>query len=1107
MASEAASQVTIGALSAIFDETKPQVREPIVQCVQIKALPAQPNQPERYRAVFSDIANYVQTMLATQANSVVTDGSLRKGSFVRLKSFQSNSVKGKNILIILDLEVLKELGEAEKIGEPKPLEVKAEEGEVGQPTTISSNGFYGSKVDGAQAQPNSRAQPMSAPMSSSSAHATIYPIEAISPYSNKWTMKARCTSKSNIKTWHNKNGEGKLFSVNLLDDSGEIRATGFNDQCDMLYELFQEGSVYYISSPCRVHIAKKQFTNLNNDYELTFESNTIVEKAEEQNDVPQIRFNFTTVADLQTVEKDTTTDVIGVLKDVGETSQITSKSTGKPYDKRELTLVDNTGFSVRLTIWGVTATNFSVAPESVVAFKGVKVSDFGGRSLSLLSSGSMTVDPDIGEAHRLRGWYDAQGRSENFASHASLSNATNSTGKTDRLKTIAQVREEQLGMSETPDYFSLKATVIYIKQDSTWCYPACLSENCNKKVTELDPGQWRCEKCDKTHPKPEYRFIMPISVSDHTGQLWLSCFDDTGRNIMGTTADELMQLREDDPTAFGEVFQGANCQTWSFRCRAQMDNFGEQQRVRYQVSSSQAINYSDEASRLANIIDSYSIEILVMGKRSHLEATEQRPKKKSKSEKPAKASKDKQENGAEKAPSYSDASALSEIPQSDIDSFLTDNVIKVSDPSSPDASQFRPILSFDHLPECDAGLYTQLKSFPAPTPIQSTTWPLLFAGRDVVGIAETGSGKTLGFGLPCLKKLIDSKPSKPCQPKAVVISPTRELAMQIYDQLVKFGGTEKTQVTCIYGGVGKDEQRRALQKAAIVVATPGRLKDLQNDGSIDLGKVNYLVLDEADRMLDKGFEQDIKDIVKPMPVSRRQTVMFTATWPRSVRDLAATFMKTPVTVTIGGDPSADPRANTRIKQVIEVVDGRDKEGRLVQLLTKSQRGHSSPEKVLVFCLYKKEAMRIENLIRNKGFAVAGIHGDLNQSDRFRNLDAFKKGNATVLVATDVAARGLDIPNVKLVINVTFPLTVEDYVHRIGRTGRAGAEGLAITMFTETDKGLSGGLINVLKAAKQDVPEALLKFGTTVKKKQHDVYGAFYKDVDMDKTATKITFDD
>ncbi|KAJ5172261.1 Replication factor A protein 1 [Penicillium capsulatum] len=606
MASDAASQVTVGALSAIFDETKPQFQEPIVQCVQVKPLPPQPNHPERYRAVFSDIANYVQTMLATQANHLVTEGGLRKGCFVRLKSFQANSVKGKKILIILDLEVLAELGEAEKIGEPKPLEIKAEDDERAQPTTISSNGFYGSKPAGAPEQSSNRAQPMRGPPASS-AHATIYPIEAISPYSNKWTIKARCTSKSPIKTWHNKSSEGKLFSVNLLDDSGEIRATGFKDQCDMLYDVFQEGSVYYISSPCRVQIAKKQFTNLNNDYELTFERDTLVEKAEDQSDVPQIRFNFTTIGDLQSVEKDTTTDVIGILKEVGETSQIVSKSTQKPYDKREVNLVDNTGFSVRLTVWGNTAVNFNVAPESVVAFKGVKVSDFGGRSLSLLSSGSMTVDPDIGEAHRLKGWYDAQGRTEAFASHASLSSATNSNSRSDQFKTITQVREEQLGMSDQVDYFSLKATVVFIKQDSTWCYPACLSQNCNKKVTELDPGQWRCEMCDKTHPKPEYRYIMPMSVSDHTGQLWLSCFDDTGRLIMGMSADDLMQLREDDPSAFGEVFQEANCRTWSFRCRAKFDTFNEQHRVRYQVSSATPVNYSEEASRLADIIQAYSM--------------------------------------------------------------------------------------------------------------------------------------------------------------------------------------------------------------------------------------------------------------------------------------------------------------------------------------------------------------------------------------------------------------------------------------------------------------------------------------------------------------------
>lgn len=301
-------------------------------------------------------------------------------------------------------------------------------------------------------------------------------------------------------------------------------------------------------------------------------------QAEEQDGVPQVRFNFTSIGDLQTVEKDTTIDTIGILKEVGETNQITSKTTSKPYDKRELTLVDATNYSVRLTIWGNTATSFDVQPESVVAFKGVKVSDFGGRSLSLLSSGSMSVDPDIDEAHKLKGWYDAQGRTDTFASHASMGGSMGAAGgRSDPNKTILQVKEENLGMSETTDYFTTKATIIYVKQDNV-AYPACLSEGCNKKVVEVDPGQWRCEKCDKTHPKPEYRYIMSVNVSDHTGQLWLSCFDDVGRQIMGMSADQLMELKENDEKAAGDSFQEANCKTWVFKCRAKMDNFQDQQR-------------------------------------------------------------------------------------------------------------------------------------------------------------------------------------------------------------------------------------------------------------------------------------------------------------------------------------------------------------------------------------------------------------------------------------------------------------------------------------------------------------------------------------------------
>ena len=383
------------------------------------------------------------------------------------------------ILVILEIEVLEEYGETEKLGAPVALEVvKTEQGgdsaqqpqqqQEQQPAAISGNNFYGNKPQQQQQQaqrPQQNLPSRSNGAGGGGSHGTIYPIEALSPYQHKWTIKARVTQKSEIKTWHNKNGEGKLFSVTFLDESGEIRATGFNDAVDSWYDVLQEGSVYYVSAPCRIGLAKKQFSNVNNDYELTFENNTVIEKAEDADDVPRVQYNFTTLSDLQTVDKDTTIDAIGILKEVGEVSEIISKTSAKPYNKRELTLVDNTGFSVRLTIWGKTAQTFDAPMESVVAFKGVKVSDFGGRSLSLLSSGTMSLDPDIDEAHKLKGWYDAQGRNDNFQSHAQTMGST-STGRNDQTKNIAQVKDEQLGMAEQPDYFNVSATIIYVKQDN-----------------------------------------------------------------------------------------------------------------------------------------------------------------------------------------------------------------------------------------------------------------------------------------------------------------------------------------------------------------------------------------------------------------------------------------------------------------------------------------------------------------------------------------------------------------------------------------------------------------------------------------------------------------
>lgn len=389
-------------------------------------------------------------------------------------------------------------------------------------------------------------------------------------------------------------------------------------------------------------------------------------------------------------------------------------------------------------------------------------------------------------------------------------------------------------------------------------------------------------------------------------------------------------------------------------------------------------------------------------------------------------------NAAASSSGYTEDPKLTAISQSEIDAFIEEKFISTTDPDESGPA-YRPITSFKYLPITDEAQRAPFATYTTPTPIQAAAWPYLLAGRDVIGVAETGSGKTMAFGVPCIKA-ITSLPVKEQKRgiRACMVSPTRELALQIYEQLEKLAAPAGLKCACVYGGVNKDMQRETLRGASIIIATPGRLNDYISEGSIDLGNVGYLVLDEADRMLDKGFEEEIRKIINTTPKTGRQTLMFTATWPESVRELAKTFMSSPVKIAIGDNPTGELRANTRIVQEVEVMDPYAKNDRLLQLLKQYQSGKNKSDRILVFCLYKKEATRIEGFIRQRGFAVAGIHGDLSQQQRTASLEAFKQGKVPLLVATDVAARGLDIPAVKVVINVTFPLTVEDYVHRIGR---------------------------------------------------------------------------
>jgi len=344
-------------------------------------------------------------------------------------------------------------------------------------------------------------------------------------------------------------------------------------------------------------------------------------------------------------------------------------------------------------------------------------------------------------------------------------------------------------------------------------------------------------------------------------------------------------------------------------------------------------------------------------------------------------------------------------------------------------------MSFSSL-ALDPAILSALESakYKKPTPIQAGAIPPILAGKDLIGIAQTGTGKTAAFTLPLLTLLNKRKPKNPGI-RALVIAPTRELVTQIVDNVQKYSAELPFQTLAIYGGVGEGPQIEGLNNGAeIVVATPGRFIDLLDQGYIDLRGTECLVLDEADRMLDMGFLPPIRKIVRKLPVDR-QTLLFSATLSKQIEKLSQEFLSRPNIIEIGNRTNP---AKT-VRQCIHNVPRHLKYPLLCHLL-EDQALFS----VLVFCSMKHQANRIATSLKKLGHEADAIHGDRTQNQRQRALDKFKNAKLRVLVATDVAARGLDISGVTHVINYDFPGQVEDYIHRIGRTGRAGSTGDAIT---------------------------------------------------------------
>jgi len=357
--------------------------------------------------------------------------------------------------------------------------------------------------------------------------------------------------------------------------------------------------------------------------------------------------------------------------------------------------------------------------------------------------------------------------------------------------------------------------------------------------------------------------------------------------------------------------------------------------------------------------------------------------------------------------------------------------------------------------------------FPSPSLIQQHAWAIATRGNDLIGIAKTGSGKTLAFLLPAFSRLLEKAQDSRAPPAILVLAPTRELACQIFAEANKFGASAGFRAVCLYGGTPKGPQLAELRsRPQLIVATPGRLNDLLDPPpgmslGVDVKSIQFLVLDEADRMLDMGFEPQIRKIINCIP-PERQTMMFTATWPASVRRLAEDFLKEPCEIRVGETEKLTVNADIE-QHVVFVTDEMDRKDHLDRLLRES-----GDDQVIVFCATKRGCDSLS-------FRIPGsisIHGDKDQQQRDAALHAFKSGSKRVLVATDVAARGLDIKSVRVVINYEPPNNSEDYVHRVGRTGRAGLKGKAFAFVSNEDGNAARFIAEVMKTGGVPIPAEL-----------------------------------
>ncbi|XP_026688691.1 replication protein A 70 kDa DNA-binding subunit [Diaphorina citri] len=586
-----------GSLRAIMNGE--DVANPVMQILGTKKIPG--GTAERYRVLISDGVNINSfAMLATQLNDIITDGTLSEFTIVQIKRYivsgvSSGSATNRSVLIILELNIIKpgtEIGF--KIGNPQPLNTNTDNSSTQQtPAATNTNGSNG--VHNNVAIPRQASAPV----------VQTHPIVSLSPYQNKWTIKARVTNKTPIREWNNARGSGKLFSIDLLDESGEIRATMFNDECNRFHDMIEKDKVYYISN-CTLKPANKKFSSINNDYEMSFTHSTTVIPCNEDEvgNMPSVKYCFVPLKTIAEISPDENIDVLGVCIDAAELSSVTGKTNQKTYMKRDITLVDQSQASVTMTLWGKEAETFDASNKPVIAVKAARVSEFQGGTSKVETTTTIsktesklatnTPKPIEGTKTELDPTKHDQSELNKDTNNSTVRKETNISvsnlllmreiqdqqlGMGDKadycnLLLMREIQDQQLGMGDKADYCSVRG-IIQVFRGSNTTYKACPSQDCNKKVIDQNNGMYRCEKCNKEFNTFTYRLILPVMIGDWTNSVWVTLFQNEAESILGVTAQEVGESTEDHPALKKALFT-----QYIFRLRAKLEHYNDEKRLK-----------------------------------------------------------------------------------------------------------------------------------------------------------------------------------------------------------------------------------------------------------------------------------------------------------------------------------------------------------------------------------------------------------------------------------------------------------------------------------------------------------------------------------------------